>query len=164
MLTIRAAGADDAPDLRALRLRALAEAPSAFGSTLKDEQALPADHWRELAVRSARADETVVFVAVDGVRWLGMAAGRWYDRGEGVAGLWGMWVDPEVRRFGAGARLVGAVHDWAAERGARVLRLGVVGGEPAAAFYARLGFVATGETSTLTRDPSVPAVFMARPV
>jgi hypothetical protein len=47
---IRRIRADEGPRLRALRLRALAEAPMAFGSTLAHEQGFPDDIWRERAV------------------------------------------------------------------------------------------------------------------
>jgi ribosomal protein S18 acetylase RimI-like enzyme len=44
------------------------------------------------------------------------------------------------------------------------MRLGVIDRSPAIGFYERLGFVLTGETKPLVRDPSVLAAFMARPV
>jgi hypothetical protein len=34
----------------------------------------------------------------------------------------------------------------------------------ASSFYERLGFVRTGETRPLPRDPSITAVFLVRPV
>ena len=106
-----------------------------------------------------------MYVAVDGDCWLGMAAGRWYDREAGVAGLWGMWVDPAARGLGLGERLVDAVNDWAAAQGARTLRLGAVtgAGDPTG-FYERLGFARTGETGTLTRDRTRVFCYMARPI
>jgi GNAT superfamily N-acetyltransferase len=162
---IRAVVAGDAEQLRQLRLRALSDAPHAFGSSLEVEFAYPESEWLDLARRSERADEIVVFAAVDGEDWVGMAAGRWYDREAAVAALWGMWVDPAARGRGLGAGLVAAVHAWAAERGARVLRLGAVTGEDdPAAFYERLGFIDTGETGALRRDPARAFRHMARPV
>ena len=165
MLTVRALRETDAQHLRALRLRALAESPEAFGSTLELERDHPDSHWSELARCSELADTVIVYVAVDDDRWLGMAAGRWYERERGIAGLWGMWVDPALRRLGVGERLVDAVRGWAAAHDARFLRLGVVTGEgDPTAFYERLGFVATGETGTLSRDRTRSFRYMARPV
>ena len=162
---IRAVVAGDADRLRALRLRALADAPDAFGSSLEAELAHPDSEWLDLARLSEDADEVAVFAAVDGERWVGMAGGHWYDREEGVAGLWGMWVDPAARGRGLGARLVAAVHEWAAAHGARVLRLGVISGEgDPTRFYEGLGFAATGESGTLRRDPTRAFRHMARPV
>ncbi|MGA9859761.1 MAG: GNAT family N-acetyltransferase [Solirubrobacteraceae bacterium] len=165
MLTIRAVREGDAEPLRRLRLRALAQAPEAFGATVDEEQAHPAEHWLDLARLSAVGDATVVYVAIDDGRWLGMAAGRWYERDRGIAGLWGMWVDPSLRGRGVGERLVRTVRDWAADRNARFLRLGVVRGhEDPTAFYERLGFVRTGEVGTLKRDPAIGVAWLVRPV
>jgi GNAT superfamily N-acetyltransferase len=162
---IRAVVAGDADRLRELRLRALGESPDAFGSSLEEELAYPASEWRELARRSDSADEIVVYVAVSAGAWVGMAAGRWYERHEGVAALWGMWVDPSARGLGLGGLLVSAVHDWAARQGARTLRLGAVTGpgDPTG-FYERLGFTRRGETGTLRRDRTKAFCYMTRPV
>ena len=155
----------DAASLRAVRLRALGDAPAAFASTRDTEARHPGSHWHELAMHSELADAAVVFVARRDRRWVGMAAGRWFDRDQGIAHLWGMWVDPAVRRRGLGERLVAEVHGWAASRGARVLRLGVIEGAAGAVeFYERLGFVRTGESKPLLRDETVTAFFLARPV
>ncbi len=165
MAAIRLVVAGDADRLRQLRLRALADSPDAFGSSLEEERAHPESEWADLARRSQSADELAVFVAIDGEQWVGMAAGRWYDRDERVAGLWGMWVDPAARGGGLGARLVAEVQAWAAARGARVLRLGAIAGDgDPGAFYERLGFQDTGETGTLRRDPARAFRYMARSV
>jgi GNAT superfamily N-acetyltransferase len=162
---IRAVVAGDADRLRQLRLRALADAPHAFGSSLEEELAYPDSQWLELARGSDSADELVVHVAISREDWVGMAAGRWYDRDAGIAVLWGMWVDPAARGLGLGARLVSAVHEWAAGQGARTLRLGAVSGtgDPTG-FYERLGFTVTGETGTLRRDPTRAFRYLTRPV
>jgi GNAT superfamily N-acetyltransferase len=165
VLAIRAVHSGDASDLHALRLRALEDAPEAFGSTLELERDHPAAHWSELAELSDVADTLVVYVAVDGDRWLGMAAGRWYDRDRGIAGLWGMWVDPALRGLGVGERLVDAVRGWAAGHGALFLRLGAITGEgDPTGFYERLGFVPTGETGTLSRDRTRAFRYLVRPI
>lgn len=162
---IRAVVAGDADKLRELRLRALADSPDAFGSSLDVESAYAESEWLDLARRSQAGDEIVVYVAIHRDAWVGMAAGRWYERDEGVAGLWGMWVEPSARGLGLGERLVGVVHAWAVQQGARVLRLGAVTGEgDPAGFYERLGFARTGETGTLRRDPTRTFCYMARPI
>ena len=164
-MSIRAVGAGDAAPLRALRLRALADAPDAFGATAQDEAAQPPAHWSRLARRSEAADELVIYVAIVEGRWVGMAAGRWYDHDRGIAGLWGMWVEPELRGRRLGERLVAAVQAWAAEGGGGFLRLGVVtAADDPTPFYERLGFVRTGELGTLRRDPSRGFHYLVRPV
>jgi GNAT superfamily N-acetyltransferase len=156
---IRPVASGEARALRELRLRALADAPEAFAQTLETEASHPDSYWLELAAAGG------VFVAIRGVRWVGMAAGRWSDQEKGVAQLWGLWVDPSARGAGLGAQLVAEVDRWAAAHGARVLRLGIiVGGCDVEGFYARLGFARTGEVWPLPWDESRTALFLARPV
>jgi GNAT superfamily N-acetyltransferase len=160
VITVRAARAGEGPRLRELRMRAVAQAPGAFGSAIEHESALPEEHWSGLA---DGGEEVGVYVAIDGESWIGMAAGRWFARERGVVQLWGMWVEPARRGERIGERLVACVRGWATMHGARFIRLGVIDGSPAIALYERLGFVLTGETKPLMRDPSVLAVYMARP-
>jgi GNAT superfamily N-acetyltransferase len=160
VITVRAVRAGEGPRLRELRMRAMADAAEAFGSTLAHESEQPAEHWSEMA---DGGEEVGIYVAVDGDSWIGMAAGRWFARERGVVQLWGMWVEPARRGERIGERLVACVRGWATMHGARFIRLGVIDGSPAIALYERLGFVLTGETKPLMRDPSVLAVYMARP-
>ena len=162
---IRRISAGEAPALRALRLRALAEAPDAFASTLAAESALDDDHWRQLVDDAVAEEPGTIVIAVDGGRWVGIAAGSWVQRERGIARLWGLWVDPAARGSGAGAALVGAVQEWAAAQGATFVRLGII--EPADAlrrFYTRLGFVALDDPAPMGADPTRLALFMARPI
>jgi GNAT superfamily N-acetyltransferase len=162
---VRSVAAGEARALRALRLRALADAPEAFASTHGDESMLDDGHWDQLVDDAVAGEQAAVAVAVDGTRWVGMAAGRWFDRDRGIAQLWGLWVDPTARGTGLSAALVGAVRGWAAAGGATFIRLGVI--EPAdelRRFYARLGFVALDDPVPMRIDPSRRAVFMVRPV
>lgn len=161
-MEIRLLTAGEGPRIRALRLRALRDAPYAFASSLEHELALSDAHWESLAQRSGggeaagatgaegAADASVVWVATDCERWRAMAGSFWLDRRAGVAQLWGMWVEPAARGHGLGRRLVEEVERWAADRGAVRLRLGVVDrAAEVAAFYERLGFTRTGETKLL---------------
>jgi GNAT superfamily N-acetyltransferase len=165
VIAVRAVRAADAPRLRELRLRALADAPGAFAATAAQEAALPESQWLELAHQSDLADHLIIYVAGDGHRWIGMAAGRWHDRERGIAHLWGMWVEPAARRLHVGDRLVSEVRGWAADQGARFLRLGVITGpgDPTP-FYERLGFVRSGEVGQLRRDPARSVHYLVRPV
>lgn len=174
-MVIRQLAADEGPRVRALRLRALRDAPHAFASSVEDELARAGSVWDSLARRSERgeADDargaegaigaSVVWVAVVGGEWIAMAGSFWFDRAAGIAQLWGMWVDPPARGRGLGRRLVEEVASWATDRGAARLRLGVVDRAPeAVAFYERLGFTHTGETRALPPDGSRTAFFFAK--
>ena len=89
--------------LRTLRLRALADTPSAFGSTYERELAFTDDEWR----RRLHPDANPHFVCGDldaepvGIVAVGI------DRTEvdgPVAHVWGMWVDPAAREHRRGRR------------------------------------------------------------
>jgi GNAT superfamily N-acetyltransferase len=88
--------------LRDIRLRALADAPSAFAATLEPARPSP-DEWQRRA-RGWRSVGDVTFVC-DGD---GMVVGV---RDGADCWLGAMWVAPERRRDGVGTALVNAVID-----------------------------------------------------
>ncbi|MFF4974571.1 GNAT family N-acetyltransferase [Streptomyces sp. NPDC001083] len=150
MLELRTVESDDWPLWRELRLAALAEAPHAFGSTLADWQG-PGDReerWRgRLSIPGARD----LVALLDGLP-VGMASGVPDEDGQSVE-LISLWVGPLARGRGVGDRLVQAVERWAAERGARTLRLSVMpDNHTAVALYERHGYTDTGEPGDLLPD------------
>jgi len=163
---IRRIRPDEGPSLRAFRLRALADAPMAFGSTLAREEAFTEDVWRERAEHGASGADRATFVAERDGRWLGIATGLARDpdvpddlRPE----LVGMFVATDARGRGVGAALVDAVVGWARERRARGITLWVTDTNTAAvALYTRCGFLATGERKPLDHSPAVESIRMAR--
>ena len=127
-----------------LRLRALADAPDAFGSTLDRERGNGQAEWIGW-IEGWEGATNAMFVAERGDRWIGMAVGSRTGE-EDHAHLFGMWVDPEWRGTGVGARLVEGVLQWARSWGAGWLGLGVTEtNDGAVGFYEHLGFVDTGE-------------------
>jgi GNAT superfamily N-acetyltransferase len=164
VIAVRAVRAGEQTPLRELRLRAQAQAEDAFGGSTEQVLAHPVQYWVQLAEGIGEdGGEAAVYVAIDEERWVGMAGARWLDRSRGIVQLWGMWVEPERRGEGTGARLVTAVRGWAQSRDARFLRLGVIEHSPAIPLYERLGFIDTGERKPLVRDPAVMATYMVRP-
>jgi GNAT superfamily N-acetyltransferase len=144
--------------LRAVRLRALADAPYAFSSSLGRESALGPEFWEQRVAESELGEHGVVFVATQGGRDVGMAGGFLMDHSGQVAMLWGMWVDPLARRSGLGQELVAAVAAWARGAGVDQLRLAVTDCEaskPAAALYRGLGFADTGDREPLEWNPAL---------
>jgi hypothetical protein len=93
---IRRLGPDEWRDLRAIRLRALADAPDAFGSTLERERGRGEAAWRGWLEDGAR----VVVVAERDGGLVGIASGGPAPADEQVAGLYAMWVTPEARGTG----------------------------------------------------------------
>jgi predicted GNAT family acetyltransferase len=116
---IRQLQEDDWAALRAARLAALAEAPSAFGSTVAREQQFGEQTWRD------RTRTGAIFGAWSGAEIIGLATVR-RDPDEGW-GLYGMWVHPDWRASGVAGRLVDAACKAARAAGGRQL---VRPGEP----------------------------------
>lgn len=158
---IRRLRAEDWRAARAVRLRALADAPGAFASTLGREEAFDEAEWRSRV--SANAWFLAGTVDDGGDHAVGLACGIPEPGDPGGRHLVGMWVEPGRRGTGVADRLVAAVTEWAREDGARRLALWVVDGNPRARrCYERLGFTPTGERQPLPGDPSVMESRMIR--
>lgn len=140
-MIVRLAMPHDWPRWRALRLRMLADAPDAFGSTLAEAQALPDAAWQ--ATVASELSHALWFAEQDGVAVGTARAELSSDRLR--SHLYSMWVAPEARRRGAGRALVEAARRWALEHGAFELALEVTDGSLAASeLYRAAGFVDTG--------------------
>lgn len=143
-IDIQRLAAHEAPRLRAIRLRALAESPDAFGSTCDEAAALPPESW------AAQLQSIVTYVALVDGEDVGLVRGAPDEARSDAAWLISMWVAPEVRGQGVGEALVGAVVEWARAGGARRLLLDVGDhNRPAIALYARMGFEPNGRTGSL---------------
>lgn len=137
--------------LHALRLRALADAPTAFGQTLAEAQAQPESLWRE---RARGTQGSRMFVAAAGADLVGLAGMVVEDESTGQ--LVSMWLAPQHRGGGLAADLVAAALGWARQCGLRRARLYVTDGNHAARrLYLRCGFTDTGRTAPLPSDPSL---------
>lgn len=141
-LEVRVVSGDDWAAWRDIRLRALEDSPSAFGSTYAREAAFAEDDWRE---RSGGPDSVAVLVLEDG-RPVGMGGGFREPPGLRVVA---MWVEPQARGRGVGHLVLDAVSDWAAQRGLRVYLDVAATNLAARRSYERYGFVATGRTRRL---------------
>ena len=148
---IRRIRADEGPALRALRLEAIADTPTAFGSTLAETEARPVDYWQARAQSAADGHDNVLFVAEENGSWIGLAGGYLDDeRSDGSVDLISMWVHPAYRGRGLGRQLVQRVVGWARERGApRVFLWVTEGNEAAEVLYERCGFRDTGGRQAL---------------
>ena len=136
--------ADDGPRLRAIRLRALRDAPDAFATTVDEAAGWPRDRWSEQTARF------IHFVAVVGGADVGLVRGAPDAHSSDAAWLLSMWVAPELRGEGIAPALVDAVVAWARSRGFRRLLLDVTETNARAmAFYSRMGFVPSGVVGTL---------------
>lgn len=145
MFVLHRLAPDEGPRLKEVRLRALAEAPYAFGRTLAEESAKDDAFWAERLANPAVA----TFVAEKDWQDVGLVTAAPLPNGPSDAiGLYGMWVDPSARGLGVGAQLIHRLIDWARAQGYRKVLLGVVeNNHHAIALYTRLGFTLTGEAS-----------------
>ena len=142
-MEVRQARAADWEALRELRLRALADTPDAFASTLQKEAAFPEQVWRQRAEGGAGS---VNFIAWEAGAGIGMAAIFAMVDAPGRMHLVGMWVDPQHRRRGVAQALVEQAVHWAEERRATEVILWVADHNiPARRLYERVGFRPTSE-------------------
>jgi GNAT superfamily N-acetyltransferase len=149
-IRVRRAIPGDEPALRALRLQALSDTPDAFGSTYERECARTAADWQRWISTGA----TFIADGPDGAG--GLAAGLHDEHDRSVVHLMSMWVHPALRGSGAADALVAAVLAWAAEEGAREVRLHVVAGnDRAERSYERNGFRRSGRELVRERDGRV---------
>lgn len=144
-VTVRQTIEDDWATWRDLRLRALQDTPTAFGSTYEREVAYTELDWRNYARSPAEArDDSAgpsLLAYVDGVA-VGMGGG-YCDR-PGWLHVVAMWTDPAWRGRGVGRAVLGHVVGWAEERGQRV-ELWVADVNPGARrLYEGWGFRADG--------------------
>jgi GNAT superfamily N-acetyltransferase len=155
--------ADEGLQLRDFRLRALADAPVAFGETLAQAQARPEAFWHERAVRNATGIEAITFVAVrDDGCWYGMVTGFFPPDDSQAVTLVNLWIDPAARGLYLGRALTEAIAGWARTRGATRLHCWVTENSRNIILYQRWKFVLTGKTKPLGADSSLRAVHMVR--
>jgi len=159
---IRRISAGDVDVYRQIRLRALQDSPSSFGSTHAAESVMADTAWTERVLRAAAGDDGTMFLAFDGNECIGLVGAIEDDLGADRQ-LISMWVAPSYRGTGVAARLVDAVLEWAADGGARTVGLWVTrGNDRAQSLYARLGFAVTGDVQPLPSDPCKDEIRMVR--
>lgn len=160
-IKIRSIRAHEGAAMRAIRERALADTPEAFGQTLAQARALSDEEYTRRAQASALGEERIFIAAEDGGdEWIGMIAG--HNEGDRVA-LLSMWVAPERRGAGLGKKLVLSLLGWAAAKSAHEAYLFV--GErnvPARALYTSMGFAPTGHSEPLPWNPAIIDIEMKR--
>lgn len=164
MIRIEQVTPEHVPLFKAVRLRALQEAPHAFGATYDYESKLTDEDWQQRTLRW-NGDKGIGFLAMNESNACGIA-GCFLDPEDATrAQLVSMWTDPAYRQQGLGRLLVNEVIAWAKERGTRALHLLVTSNNHSAIqFYERLGFTKTGRTEPYPNDPKIVEYEMSRAI
>jgi ribosomal protein S18 acetylase RimI-like enzyme len=149
---------------KAVRLRALEDAPHAFSATYAKESQFADSEWIARAA-GMNGERGIGFLAMDGEIACGLV-GSFLDQSDPArAHLISMWTAPTHRQQGVGRRLVEEVCKWAHSRKVRTLLLMVTSNnESAMRFYERLAFTRTGRTEPYPNDPAVTEYEMSRPM
>ncbi|MEA2676297.1 MAG: hypothetical protein QOJ81_438 [Chloroflexota bacterium] len=132
--------------LRDMRLRALRDAPQAFGQSYENAAAEPELEWRSAARAASAGDRRAWFIARSDVTSAGAPAAeagmvQARRRPPDDCLVFSMWVAPEARRAGVGRAVIDAAADWARSWGGRRIVLWVTGAnEGAMRFYEQIGF------------------------
>ncbi|MCY3682906.1 MAG: GNAT family N-acetyltransferase [Gemmatimonadetes bacterium] len=148
--------------LRDVRLRALEDAPYAFGTTLSEGEQRTDRDWQDMARDHANLSDRAYFMAYVGDNPCGMAG--CYRRASDVVVLTAMWVAPEFRGQNIGEQIVSAVIEWAREGGATTLEAWVSENNLARFFYQKIGFEETSLTEPLRSDSKIQIILLRRDI
>ena len=153
-----------AEQYKQVRLTALQDSPTAFGSTYARESAFTNETWLQRAT-SLDGVHRIGFIAFEAATPCGLVACFRDERDPTLAHVISMWVAPSHRGTGLGWSLLSAIHDWASTHEIKTLRLMVTSQNQAAiALYQRFGFILTGRTEPYPHDPLLLELEMTRPV
>ena len=156
-MEIRQARPDEWRLSRDIRLRALADAPDAFCSTLERELGFDEDAWR------SRLERARTVGAWEGDAAVGTATGKPDPHEDGGREIVAMWVDPAYRSSGVATALIDELVRWARDAGASSVALWVAeGNDRAQRLYEKCGFTATGQRDTMR--PGTDEVRMRLPL
>jgi len=154
-LIVRPALPQDWRELRDVRLRALADAPDAFGEVLERARQLDDAGWES---RTSRRPGILVLVAERERTPVGMMVVVIGPDDPRRANVYAMWVAPDARGAGVGRKLIDNGLAWARRLGALDVELRV--SDPMAgarALYLASGFVPTGDREPLREGSPVMA-------
>lgn len=150
-IVIRATEPDDWRDLRATRLAALLDAPTAFGASHASAAAFTDEDWQQRAVSTP---QRTFVLAYAGGQPVGIAAH--VNSGQSESSLQAMWVRLEYRGMDIATRLVTAVKQLCVTGGQSRLVLDVSPDNArATAFYRKQGFVFLPEWEPLDSHPHI---------
>lgn len=158
MIDIRQIQVSEWQKYRDVRLRALRDAPDAFGSTYAIESAKTDAAWQhqiETALSSHSDYPLFALIQEDvcGLVWCKLSAAE-----PDTAHIYQMWVDPAVRGSGAGHALLDCAVMWARKKAVHRVCLGVtLAQSPAMRLYQKYGFLPIGQLEPLREGSHLEA-------
>lgn len=160
MTTIVRLGPDDWQEFREIRLRALADAPTAFGMTLADVEHQHEDTWR---TRLGQGDPILGVRDDDDDGLAAMGAGWHPPEDPDRMMVWGMWTAPGARGRGHARALLDWLVDHAHHHRVATVELHVTeGNDVARRLYEQCGFAATGLWEPLREGSPLQIELMRR--
>lgn len=160
-VTIRRIRADEGALLRDVRLRAFADAPEAFGTTVAEASALPSEWWEARAAVCAEDDDRSLWVAEVEGRWGGLVGAEPAEDPSSDVEVISMWVDPTLRGRHLGRRFLETVAAWTLQHNGVALQLWVTEGNiPAIRLYEAYGFAFTGNVQPHPSQPGLRELHM----
>ncbi|MCA9097025.1 MAG: GNAT family N-acetyltransferase [Planctomycetaceae bacterium] len=159
-IIIRAMQTADGEIYKRVRLSALQESPSSFGSTFAEESKFGDQVWEERA-KGLTVPESIGLLAFEGERVCGIVRGSPDEEDSRIGWVESMWVDPSVRRRGVGQLLMQELIEWGRSRKLSEMKLEVTSTNSSAIrLYERCGFQATGRTVPYPNDSSLVEIEM----
>jgi ribosomal protein S18 acetylase RimI-like enzyme len=151
-------------EYKSVRLRALKDTPTAFGSTYAKESTFSDSDWLR-RVNTWNGPGGVCYLGMDAGAPCGIIAGYSNKGDPPKVYVASMWVAPTHRRSGLGTMLMDAVKSWAHTIGVSELYLMVTSNNLAAIrFYEKCGFTFTGTTGPYEHDPALFEYEMVTPL
>ncbi len=154
MIDVRAVTVDDWPQLRAIRLEALADTPSAYSTTYSEAVAFPDSLWIERTEASVAGVDQMTVLGVDGDRAVSLAIGLLREQHDAlVTVVVSVYISPSVRGTGVGDRMFPLIHSWGEAHGSAQASLWVEESNARAiGFYERLGYTMTLDRARIPND------------
>jgi len=155
MITIRQIQPNDWELFKSLRLKAMSDAPQAFGETLEEAKQMPDSRWKALTKCNSEGRESICALAFNIKEPIGIIVGGLDDHVKDRAHVVTAWIEPGLRGKGIAESLFRFISDWADIAGAKVLTAEVnMHNLRAQAFYRKMGFELLDEQPFITPEPT----------
>lgn len=163
MFTSRRIRSDEGNVARDLGIRAVTDAPYAFGETLEERRSRSDSSYAEHAAVLSSSERTTQILLIEGDVPIGSIGAFFEKDSDDAVFVCAMWVQPERRRRGGARALVEAALAWGRAHGARTFKAWVADdNESGCAFWRACGFAPTSTVQPLPSRPQVMETLYVR--